>query len=170
MKREDLEDATNLERDDIDPKLFAAALAIQHIGRLLAYGGSSNGRSSDEDALHPEHFERFVPRALENAQKTKHFKDHWRNLQQMLPYIKTAWMKGRNLFHEDLTCAMDNQEQMDYFSHIDFAVDCYAYISAKNTYPNNSMMQAWAINGYMVEWREHFLSDLQGENLADGSA
>ena len=159
MKKEDLENATDLEREDLDPELFAAALAVQHIGQLLAYGGNCQGQSSDDDALRPEHFERFVPRALEYAQETKHFTDHWRHLQRILPYIKAAWMKGRNLFQEDLIRAMGSQEQMDYFSLIDFAVDCYAYISAKDAYPDNQTLQAWAINGYMLAWRQHFLTE-----------
>lgn len=39
---------------------------------------------------------------------------------------------------------------------IDFAMDCYAYVSAKDAYPDNSVVQAWAINRYRVAWREHF--------------
>jgi hypothetical protein len=167
METDNLEYYTDLTRDDLDPELFAAALTIQHIRKLLAYGGSHYGRLDDEDALRPEHFERFVPRAFESAQKTKRFVAHWRHLQQILPYIKTAWLKGRHLFQEDLTRAVEDPEQMDYFSLIDFAVDCYAYISAKNTYPDSSMMQAWAMNGYMEAWREHFLKDLEGKDSTE---
>ncbi len=45
---------------------------------------------------------------------------------------------------------------MEYISLIDFAVDCYAYVLAMNTYPKNQALQAWVINGYMVAWRQHF--------------
>lgn len=159
MERDDLEMATDLEREDLDPERFAAALAVQHINRLLTYGGSYYGRPSDEGSLYPEHFERFVPHALEYAQKANQFKYHWHNLKRLLPNVRTAWVRGRDLFQEDLLRVVDNQEQMDYFSLIDFVVDCYAYVSAKNTYPDNSMMQAWAINGYMLAWRKHFLAD-----------
>ena len=156
---DELEHAIDLERDSLDPEFFAAALTVQHIRRLFNNGGTCYGRSGDEEALRPEHLERFVLRALENAQMTKRFELYWRRFQLRLPQIKTAWEKGQNLFQEDLTKATTDQGQMDYFSIIDFASDCYAYISAKNTYPNNYALQAWAINGYMLAWRQHFLTE-----------
>jgi hypothetical protein len=165
MKTDNPEYYTDITRDTFDPELFAAALAVQRINRLVMQGGSLYGSLDDEDSLCPEHFERFVPCALEYAQKMSHFTSHWHRLQQALPLLKAAWEKGRILFQEDLTHAVGEQEQMEYFSMIDFAVDCYARISAKNTYPDNSMMQAWAINGYMVAWREHFLKDLEEEDF-----
>src|SRR5712692_794206 len=92
MKRYDLENATDLEREDLDPEVFAATLAVQHTENLLImYGGSRYGRPDYEDSLRPEHFERFVPRAFENAQRTKRFEYHWRRMQQVLPHIKIAW-------------------------------------------------------------------------------
>jgi hypothetical protein len=159
MRSNDLGDATDLEQNDLDPERFAAALAVLHIRRLLTYGGGRYGRPGDEDDLQPEHFERFIPHALKEAQRTKRFERHWCRLQQTLPSIKVAWEKGQALFQEHLTRAMTNQEEMEYLSMIDFALDCYAYVSAKDVYPDNPAMQAWVINGYMFVWRQHFLDE-----------
>lgn len=161
MEREDVEDYTNLQRDDLDPELFAAALAAQHIRKLISYGGSEYGRASDEEALQPEQIEAFVVRAVENAKKTKRFEQEWRQLQYIFPQIKGAWERGQKLFQEDLVRVTNNQEEMEYLSMIDFAVDCYAYVTARNTYPDNGVLHAWLINGYMLAWRSHFLSENQ---------
>jgi len=59
---------------------------------------------------------------------------------------------------------MSDEEQLGYLSEIDFVVDCFAFISARNTYPQNWALQAWLINGYMLAWRQHFLKD-QKEDL-----
>jgi len=71
MKEDGFGAYTDLTREDLDPELFAAALAVQHIGDLLRHGGSLFGRPDDEGAFRPEDFERFIARALENAQRTK---------------------------------------------------------------------------------------------------
>ena len=42
---------------------------------------------------------------------------------------------------------------------IDFAVDCYAEVAAFGVYPDHPALRGWAINGYMLAWREHFLAD-----------
>ena len=62
---------------------------------------------------------------------------------------------------------MSDEEELGYLSEIDFAVDCFAYVSALNTYPQNQALQAWLINGYMLAWRQHFLND-QKEDLREG--
>lgn len=158
MEREDVEDYTNLERDDLNPELFGAALAVQHIRKLISYGGSEYGRASDEDALQPEQLEAFIIRAIENAKETKRFEQEWCQLQKLIPQIKNAWKKGQAHLQKEIIRVADNQEEMEYLSMIDFAVDCYAYVSARNFYPGNRILQAWFINGYMHMWREHFLS------------
>ncbi len=159
MEKDDFRDYTDLTREDLDPELFAAALAVQHIGDLLRHGESLYGQPDDENALRLEDFERFILRALENAQRTKHFERYWYRLQQVLPHIRIAREKGKDLFQEHLARAMTNQEEMEYLSLIDFAVDCYASVAAKNTYPENAVMQAWTIHGYMLAWRRHFLNE-----------
>ena len=45
---------------------------------------------------------------------------------------------------------MDNPEEMEYLSQIDFATDCYAYAAALKTYSHDAALQAWFINGYML--------------------
>ena len=51
---------------------------------------------------------------------------------------------------------------MEYFSMIDFVVDCYAEVAASRVYPDDSALREWAINGYMLAWREYFLKDQEG--------
>jgi hypothetical protein len=76
-----------------------------------------------------------------------------------------AWEKDQDLFQQqDLARATTNQEEMEYLSLIDSAVDCYAYISTRNAYSENSALRAWAMNGYMVAWRRHFLAE-EEQNL-----
>jgi hypothetical protein len=168
MQRDSLEHSVDLRRADIDPELFAAALAVQHVHRLIAYGGSRFGRAGDEDALHPDHLEAFLTRAVETAHKTRHFEWEWRELHQLVPGITIAWEQGQVLFQEALTHAMSDEEELGYLSEVDFAVDCFAYVSAHNTYPQNRALQAWLINGYMLAWRQHFLKDQKEEDLTEG--
>src|SRR2546426_8331407 len=137
MRRDPLELALDLQRADLDPEMFAAALAVRHISRLITHGGSDIGRPEDDSALHPHHLERFLARAVEMTQKTGHFEQEWRRLQRAIPHMKVAWEQGQALFQEDLTRAMGNPEEMEYLPHIDFAVDCYAYVTARNTYPHD---------------------------------
>jgi len=168
MQRDSLERYIDLRRADIDPELFAAALAVQHVCRLIAQGGSRFGRAGDEDALHPDDLEVFLTRAMETAHKPWHFEWEWRELHQMIPGITLAWEQGQVLFQEALTHAMSDEEQLGYLSEIDFAVDCFAFVSARNTYPQNWALQAWLINGYMLAWRQHFLNDQKEEDLTQG--
>jgi hypothetical protein len=89
----------------------------------------------------------------------------WKRLQRLLPGVKLAWEKGQAFFQDDLTRATTSPEEMEYLSLFDFAIDCYAYISAKNTYPHNPVLQAWGINGYMQAWRRHFLAESEREDI-----
>jgi hypothetical protein len=120
---------------------------------------SEFGRPEQEDSLLPHHLEAFLVRAVETAKKTRRFEQEWRELQQFIRHITTVWEKGQALFQEDLVRATANQEEMEYLPHIDFAVDCYAYVSTHNVYPDERLSQAWAINGYMLAWRQHFLAE-----------
>ncbi len=159
MMSHDLHHCLDLRQADLDPELFAAALAVQHIYGLIASGGSESGRPGDEGALLPNHIEAFLARAVETAHKTRRFEQEWCRLQRLVSQIQAAWKKGQALFQEALARATSNEEDLGYLSQIDFAVDCYAYISALNTYPQNRALQAWAMNGYMLAWRQHFLKD-----------
>jgi hypothetical protein len=78
-------------------------------------------------------------------------------LQQVLPQVREAWEKGQQLFQDALERAKSDQESMEYFSMIDFAVDCYAEVAASRVYPDQLALRNWAVNGYMLVWRRHFL-------------
>ena len=147
----------NLHRQDIRPEMFAIALAVHYIRGLINHGGSDMRRPDLESALHPEHLEFFLARAVEITWKDARLAQEWRKLQQVLPRAREAWEKGQILFREDLERAKSHQENIEYFSMIDFAVDCYAKGSSSRVYPDNPALRDWAINGYMVAWREHFL-------------
>jgi hypothetical protein len=168
MQRDSLEHSVDLRQADLDPERFAAALAVQHVRRLIVCGGSRFGRAGDEDALHPVDLEAFLARAVETAHKTRQFEWEWRELHQMVPGITIAWEQGQVLFQKALTHAMSDEEDLGYLSEIDFAVDCFAYVSALNTYPQHQALQAWLINGYMLAWRQHFLKDQKEEDLTEG--
>ena len=159
----------DLRRADIDPDVFAAALAVHYVRRLLASGGSAFAHPEDESALQPQHFEPFLTRAVETAQKTNRFEHEWRRLQRVIPRIKGAWERGQALFQEDLARATANQEEMEYLPHIDFAVGCYATVNARKIYPDDRILQNWVINGYMLAWRGHFLKDLDEEHSTEVS-
>jgi len=159
MKRDTLHDCLDLRRADLDPELFAAGLAVQHVRNLIAAGGSEFGRPDDEETVHLDHLKGFLARAVETAHKTGRFEQEWRGLQRLMPSLRVAWERGQTLFQEALTHATSNEEDMGYLSQIDFAVDCVAYLSARNTYPHNCTLQSWSINGYMRAWRQHFLAE-----------
>jgi hypothetical protein len=159
MERGDIEDYTDLRRDDLDPEMFAAALAVQHVRRLISYGGSECGRAGDEDSLRPEQIEAFVARAIGDAKRTKRFEQGWLQIQRVFQQIKKAWANGQAHFQEDLIRVTNNREEMEYLSMIDFALDCYAYVAARNIYPEDGVLHTWFINGYMLAWRNCFLLD-----------
>jgi hypothetical protein len=159
MNMDHLRQFIDLRRTDIDPEVFAAALAIHYVSKLIASGGSSIGRPDVESVLPPQQIEAFLERAISSAQKTRRFELEWRSLQQAIPPIKIAWGNGQAHFQETLARAMDNPEEMEYLSQIDFAADCYAYPAALKIYPHDGALQAWYMNGYMLSWQEHFFAD-----------
>jgi hypothetical protein len=148
----------DLRRADIEPEMFAAALTVQHVRRLIIYGGSDNGRLDLDSTLQPQHLELFLARAVETSRRTKHFEHEWRRLQQLFPRLRNAWEKGQTLFQEDLAGAIDRPEEMEYVSTIN-VVDCSASAKATNLYPPDRTLQNWTINGYMLAWQQHFLAD-----------
>ena len=150
----------DLDRTDLDPEVFAAAAAVQYVSSLIANGGSRSGWPAP---LPPYCLEVFLSHAVEAAQKTKYFEREWRRLQRIFPRMKDAWERGQTFFRKDLIRVAGNPEEMEYLSMIDFAVDCYAYASASNAYPINQTLQAWAINGYMAAWKQHFLTEEQAQ-------
>ncbi len=150
----------DLRQPNIDLERFAAALVVQHIRVLIVSGGSSFGRPDLDDALHPEHLEAFVERAVSYAQQTHRFEQEWLWLQVRILDVRAAWEQGRAAFQHDLARASANQEEMDALSVIDFASDSYAVAAAQSTYRYDRTLRKWLINGYMVAWREHFLEDV----------
>ena len=157
-----LQQCINLHRQDIEPERFAVALAVRYIRRLIYRGGSDMSRPDLESALHPEHLESFLARVVEIAWKDARLSQEWRHLQQALPQVREAWEKGQRLFQEALDQAKSDQESMEYLSMIDFAVDCYAEVAASRVYPEQPALQNWVVNGYMLLWRQHFLTEDDG--------
>ncbi len=164
-----LQQCIDLRRRDIEPELFAVALAARYVRELITYGGSDLRRPELESAFYPEHLEFFLARAVETAWNNASIEQEWRKLQQALSLVKEAWKKGQSLFQEALERAKSDQESLEYLSMIDFAVDGYANMSAYRAYPDNPVLQNWAINGYMLAWRAHFLKDQEGEESLEGS-
>jgi hypothetical protein len=144
----------DLRRSDLDPEDFAAALAVQHLTLLLVHGGSAYGRPDAEDALDPLPLETFLDRAAVAARRVGRLAQEWHVLQHLFPHLKRAWEEGQALFREDLIRAKRSQELLEYFSLIDFAVDCFASLTAKRAYQGDAPAQAWALNGYMAAWRK----------------
>ena len=163
-----LQQCIDLRRQDIEPELFTVALAVRYICELINHGGSDMRRPDLASALHPENLEQFLARAIEITWKDAHLAQEWPELQLVLPRVREAWEKGQSLFQEALERAKSDQKSMEYFSMIDFAVDCYAEVSASRAYPGNSALRDWAINGYMMAWREHFLKDQEEVDYIEG--
>lgn len=160
-----LQQCIDLRRQDIEPERFALALAVCYIRGLIHHGGSDMSRPDLESALHPEYLESFLARAVEIPWKDARLAQKWRKLQQILPQLSEAWEKGQRLFQEALEQAKSDQESMEYFSMIDFAVDCYAEVAASIVYPDQPTLRDWGVNGYMLLWRQHFLTD--GNDLTE---
>ena len=160
---ESLQQGLDLRRQDIEPEIFTIALAVCCIRELINLGGSDMRRPDLESALHPEHLESFLARAVEMTWKDARLAQEWRKLQQVLPRVRETWEKGQRMFQKDLARAKGDHESMEYFSMNDFAVDCYAYISASHIYPDNPMLRDWAVKGYMLAWRRYFLIE---ENIS----
>lgn len=159
-----LQRCIDLHWQDIEPERFAIALAVRYVRELITYGGSHMRRPDLESALRPEHLESFLARTVETVWQDARIAQEWRKLQQILPLVREAWEKGQSLFQEALERAKSDQESLEYLSMIDYAVDGYANMSASRVYPNNPVLQNWAINGYMLAWREYFLKDPEGED------
>jgi len=146
MRSHDLQHYFDLRRADLDPELFAAAVAIQYMRKLIAVGGGSVQRPDEEAALHQHLLEAFLARAVETAHKTGRFEQEWRRLHGLMPQIQAAWEHGQAQFQKDFARARINPEEMEYLCHIDFAEDCYAAVDAERTYPHDRVLQAWAIS------------------------
>jgi len=159
MRSDDLHYSLDLRRADLDPELFAAAVAVHSIRRLIAAGGGSVARPDEEETLSPHHLAAFFARAVETATRTRRFEQEWRRLQRLVPQIQAAWERGQALFQEDLARTMTNPEEMEYLSMIDFALDCYAEVCARRAYPHDPVQQAWAMSAYMLAWWQHFLAE-----------
>src|SRR5437763_2116901 len=97
-----LQQCIDLRRQDIEPEIFAFALAARYIRELINHGGSDMRRPDLESALYPEHLELFLARAVEIPWKDVRLTQEWRKLQQVLPRVREAWEKGQMLFREDL--------------------------------------------------------------------
>jgi hypothetical protein len=123
MMSDDLQRCLDLRRADSDPELFAAAVAVQYIRRLIAAGGDSIERLDEEEALHPHHLQAFLALAVENAHKTERFEQEWCRLQRLVPRIQAAWERGQALFQEDLVCAMTNPVEMKFLPRLRSGLD-----------------------------------------------
>ncbi len=98
-----LQQCIDLRRQDTEPERFAIALAVRYIRELVHHGGSDMSRPDLESALHPEHLESFLARAVGIAWKDARIAQEWRKLQQILPLVREAWEKGQSLFQEALS-------------------------------------------------------------------
>jgi hypothetical protein len=163
-----LQQCIDLRRQDVEPEIFTIALAVRYIHELINHGGSDMRRPDLESALPLEYLESFLGHAVEIPWKDARLAQEWRKLKQALPRVREAWEKGQWLFQEALEQAKSDPESLEYLSMIDFAVDGYANMSAFRAYPDNSMLQNWAINGYMLAWRANFFNDQEGEERAGG--
>jgi hypothetical protein len=159
MTRKTVLQCLDLRQQDIDVERFADALVVHHICLLIDSGGKPLGRYDLDDCIEAEHLKTFVERAVINAQQTHHFEQEWLLLKARLSEVNAAWEQGRVAFQHDLTRATINQEEMGYFSIIDFASDCYAVAAAKSYYQFDRTLQAWLINGYMVAWCQYFFTE-----------
>jgi hypothetical protein len=158
MARKTVQQLLDLRQPDIDLERFAGALVVHHIRLLIDSGGKTFGRYDLDDTLNPEHLKVFVERAVVNAPQTHHFEQEWLRLKVRLSDVSAAWEQGRAAFKHDFARVTGNQE-MGYFSVIDFASDCYAVAAAQSYYQCDRALQAWLINGYMVAWWQHFLAE-----------
>src|SRR6266702_4187204 len=152
MARKTVQQCLDLRQPNIDLERFADALVVHHIRLLIDSGGKPLGCYDLDDSIDAEHLTIFIERAVIRAQQTHHFVQEWLHVKARLSEVNAAWEQGRVAFQHDITCHTDNQEDMGYFSVIDFAADCYAVAAAKAYYQFDRTLQAWLINGYMVAW------------------
>src|SRR5213080_540903 len=97
-----LQQCIDLRGQDIEPEIFTIALAVRYIRELINHGGSDMRRPDLEPALHPEHLESFLARAIEIPWKDARLAQEWRKVQQILPRAREAWEEGQRLFQEAL--------------------------------------------------------------------
>src|SRR5258708_19948314 len=109
--------------------MVGGALAVEHVTRLIVWGGSRFKRADWEEVLPPHHLEVFLARAVEMAQKTGRFEQEWRKLQRIFPRMKIAWEKGQALFPEDLARPTAHQQEPATFSIIASPEHCYPYFA-----------------------------------------
>ncbi len=162
-----LQQSIDLRRQDIEPEIFTITLAVRYIRELINHGGSNMRHPDLESAFPPEHLESFLARAVEIPWKDARLAQEWRKLQQVIPRVREAWEKGQWLFQEAFERAKSEQKSMEYFSMIDFAVDCYAEVAASRVCLDQPALRDWTINGYMLAWREHFLKEQEGEDSTE---
>ena len=156
MARKTVQQCLDLRQPDINVERFADALVVHHICLLIDSGGKTLGRYDLDDSIDAEHLRTFVERAVIKARQTHHFEQEWLRLKVRLSDVNAAWEQGQVAFQHDLTRAIVKQDEMDYFSVIDFASDCYAVAAAQSYYQFDRALQAWLMNGYMVAWLRHF--------------
>ena len=70
---------------------------------LIQHGGSDRRRPADDSALQPHYLEVFLARAMETPWKDRRVAQEWRRLLLLLPWLKEAWERGKNLFGENST-------------------------------------------------------------------
>ncbi len=70
MTSNDLQYALDLRRADLDQELFAEAVVVHYIRKLIAVGGCSVERPDKEEALSPHYLEAFLARSVETAHRT----------------------------------------------------------------------------------------------------
>jgi hypothetical protein len=158
MTNDDLQHCLDLRWADLDPELFAAA-AVHYMGRLIATGGGSVEQPDEEEALYPYYLKAFLAHAVETAHKTRRFEQEWGRVHRLMPQIQAAWERGQALFQDDVVRATCQPEEMEYLSHLDFAQSCYAEARVRKAYPHERLLLAWATNGYMLAWWQHFLTE-----------
>src|SRR2546428_11584819 len=95
MNMDHLQRFIDLHREDIDPEVFAAALAVQYVSKLIAMGGGILDRPDLESSVHPQHLEPFLARAAETARESRLFEREWQGLTPTLPYVQAAWEKAQ---------------------------------------------------------------------------
>ena len=156
MGRKTVQQLLDLRQPEINLERFSEALVVHHIRLLIDSGGNTLGCPYLNDSLYPKHLKVFVERAVIKVLQTHHFGQEWLRLKVRLSDVNAAWEQGQAAFQHDLTRAAVKQEEMGYFSVIDFASDCYAVAAAQSYYQFDRALQAWLINGYMVAWWQHF--------------
>ncbi len=149
----------DLNRTDIDLEEFSTALALQYMSRLIANGGSEIRRPDLDPPIDLHRLRGFLARAVETARRTKRFEREWDRLYQLIPFLDLAREKGLELFQRDLTRTMANEQEMEYLSEIDFAIECYARVAAFNAYPHQVAFKPGSLADILLAWQRLFLKE-----------